>query len=58
MGYLVIGLIWCFWLEWYTTNHVEGTMGKEWVWRERIFHTVLWPLSLSVFLYNFFKQLW
>lgn len=58
MGYLIIGLIWCFWLEWYTTNHVEGTMGRKWLWRERIFHTVLWPFSLSIFLYNFFKELW
>jgi hypothetical protein len=54
MGYLLVGILWCWWLEYYTTS-----MGMiNWVWRERIFHTVLWPVSLSIFLYNFFKGLW
>jgi len=53
MGYLTIGLLWCLWLEWFTTK--EGM--AVWVWRERIFHTLLWPFSLSVFLINFFKNL-
>ena len=58
MGYLVIGLIWSFWLEWYTTNKLPGLLGRGWVWRERVFHTLFWPFSLSVFIYNFFKGLW
>jgi len=57
MGYLTVGLIWCWWLEYYTVNNVEGLMGKSWVWRERIFHTLLWPLSLSIFLVEFFKNI-
>lgn len=53
MGYLVIGAIWCGWLEWFTTKQGMG----DWIWRERIFHILLWPFSLSVFLYNFFNGL-
>jgi len=51
MGYLITGLIWCLWLEWYTTNKVDGVMNREWLWRERIYHTFLWPLSLGSFVY-------
>ena len=53
MGYLIVGLVWCCWLEWYTTKELAAT----WVWAERFFHTLLWPVSLSVFVYNFFKGL-
>jgi hypothetical protein len=48
MGYLIIGLIWCGWLEWYTSR----VFNSKWVWRERLFHTLLWPVSLSVFIKN------
>ena len=54
MGYILIGAIWCWWLEYYTTG-----MGMNvWVWRERIFHILFWPISLSIFVYNFIKGLW
>lgn len=58
MGYVLIGVLWCWWLEWYTTNRLKGTMSKNWVWRERIFHSVLWPVSLSIFCYEFFRGIW
>lgn len=51
--YLTIGLVWCFWLETYTTKNNAHT---TWVWRERIFHTFLWPVSLSVFLITLFNN--
>ena len=51
MGYLVVGILWTFWLEWYTTSQLK----LEWSLRERIFHVMLWPVSLSIFIYNFFK---
>ena len=53
MGYLVVGIIWSFWLEWFTTKNGLA----PWIWRERLFHVALWPFSLSVFLINFFKGL-
>jgi len=53
MGYVIVGLLWTFWLEWYTTK--DGM--NKWVWRERIFHTFAWPISLSVLLYELFKGL-
>ena len=57
MGYILIGLIWSVWLEWYTTNNIDGILGRPWIWRERLFHSILWPLSLATFVYEFFKQL-
>jgi len=55
MGYILIGLLWCLWLEWFTSNKLTGVLGRPWVWRERFFHTLLWPVSLSIFLYNIFN---
>jgi len=52
MIYLLIGVLWTWWLEWYTTNNLEEPYGKKWIWRERIFHTFLWPISLGIFIYN------
>ncbi len=55
MGYLVIGLIWSLWLEFYT---VKSLAMPDWVWRERFFHIIFWPISLSIFVYTFLKGLW
>jgi hypothetical protein len=50
--YILVGVLWSWWLEWFTTNNLPGIAGKSWVWRERIFHSLLWPVSLGVFIYN------
>lgn len=55
--YLVLGLVWGGWLEWYTTDNLEVKINSPWTWRERFFHTLLWPFSFSIFLYEFFKNL-
>lgn len=55
--YLLIGLIWCFWLEWYTTGNPDVKMNGLWTIRERIFHTLLWPFSLGLFVYEFLKNI-
>ena len=52
IGYLIIGLLWCGWLEYYTTFVMRL---NPWIMNERIFHTFLWPVSIGVFIYNFFK---
>jgi len=57
MGYIVIGILWCWWLEWYTTKNPSVDLPRQWIWRERIFHTFLWPFSLTVFLIEFFRHL-
>ena len=51
IGYLTIGLAWTAWLEWYTTKELYA----KWIMRERFFHFLLWPISLSVFVFNLFK---
>ena len=56
--YLLVGIIWAILLEYYTTRYVEGEAGKPWTWSERCFHWFIWPLSLSVFFVEFFKQVW
>ena len=48
--YLLVGIVWCGWLEWYTTKE----LGASWIWRERIFHVLLWPVSFGIFVYNLF----
>lgn len=58
MIYLIIGCIWAFWLEYYTTNEVNGPMGRPWIMRERLFHLLLWPFSLLTFITEIIRQLW
>jgi len=55
--YIVVGCLWAMWLEYYTTNNITGIMGRSWVMRERLFHSILWPVSLPTFLYEFFRYL-
>jgi len=52
VGYLLVGLFWCGWLEYYTTMVMNL---RPWILNERIFHAFLWPISIGVFLYNLFK---
>lgn len=55
--YLIIGLLWSLWLEYFTTNNLDTqTLGRPWLWRERIFHTVLWPWSLGTFIYAIYQE--
>jgi hypothetical protein len=57
MIYIGIGLLWTLWLEWYTTNEIDGFMGRPWVWRERLFHISLWPISIGTFVLEIINQL-
>jgi len=52
ISYLVTGLLWCGWLEYYTTSVMNL---RPWILNERLFHTFLWPVSIGVFIYNFLK---
>ena len=54
--YIIIGLMWCAWLEYYTTKH-QLPEARDWSTRERLFNTLLWPVSLGVFVITFLKQL-
>ena len=57
LTYILIGLFWCFWLEYYTSGNESVELNGEWTMRERAFHTLVWPFSLSIFLYEFFRNL-
>lgn len=52
VGYLIAGMLWCGWLEYYTTFVMKL---RPWIMNERIFHTFVWPASIGIFLYNLFK---
>lgn len=55
--YLIIGLSWAFWLEYFTTNYLEGDYGEDWKGTERLFHILIWPYSLGAFLYGVIKEI-
>jgi hypothetical protein len=55
--YLIVGLVWVAWLEYYTTRNLEGEDGRKWNIGERIFHLVVWPFSVGTFIYHFFKAM-
>lgn len=53
--YVIPGLLWTGWLEWFTTTRLEGEYSAAWSNRERIFHLLLWPFSLFKFMKEFIK---
>lgn len=54
--YLIIGLIWTAWLEYYTNKHFEGEeLLTKWTYTERFFQTALWPLNVVIFIVAFFR---
>jgi hypothetical protein len=55
--YLLPGLIWAGYLEYYTTHYLEGEYAKDWVWVERLFHSFLWPISLVIFIIAFIREI-
>jgi hypothetical protein len=55
--YLMIGICWALWLEFFTTRNLSPPYNKPWVNKERMFHTTLWPFTLIVFLYNFLRDI-
>jgi len=55
--YVMIGIVWAIWLEFFTTRNLSEPYNKPWVNSERVLHVTLWPITLTVFLYNFFKDL-
>lgn len=57
MLYFAIGALWCWWLEYYTTGNANLELNGSWSWRERFFHTLLWPFSLGTFIYEFFRNI-
>lgn len=58
MIYFLVGTMWCWFLEYYTTKYFEGKMGEPLTWKERAFHILLWPVSFSYFIYTFIKEVW
>lgn len=54
--YLFTGCVWAIWMEWFTTNKLAGKYAEHWTIQERIVHVTLWPVFVSIFLYNFFKD--
>lgn len=54
--YVVIGIIWSCWLEYFCTSELDSPYDKPFTNSERGFHTAVWPLSLSSFLYYMLKD--
>ena len=55
--YLLAGVGWSWWLEMFTTSKLDPqTMGRPWVWKERVFHILLWPWSLGTFIYAIYQE--
>lgn len=55
--YTIIGVLWTWWLEYFTTTKLQGKYSQPWQGSERVFHIVLWPYSLGTFIYGFLKEL-
>lgn len=55
--YFLIGCFWSLWLEHFTTKNLEAPYNEPWVQRERLIHIICWPITLVVFLHNFFTGL-
>jgi hypothetical protein len=50
----MIGLVWLAFMEIYTTRY---QIGPVWTDRERITQLLIWPLALTIFLIELYKNL-
>jgi hypothetical protein len=53
VSYFFAGVLWVFTLEMITAGNPE----IEWTFRARLLHTLGWPISLLIFLIEFFRNL-
>ena len=56
--YLLIGLVWAMWLEYYTTTKklTEHKDFPEWTNWERFVQVLFWLISVLVFIYHLLKE--
>ena len=58
--YLLIGAIWTFILDcilYKLRNHTQIVpLVRDWGWKERAACVIAWPLTLTAFIYSFFKE--
>jgi|11_taG_2_1085331.scaffolds.fasta_scaffold01718_2 hypothetical protein len=55
--YIVLGCAWALWLEYFTTKYLDDPYNRPWSSSERAIQIAFWPITLLVFLHNFFKDL-
>jgi len=55
--YILPGVFWAGFLEWFTTTKLEGIFGQPWKMPERLMHSFFWPLSFLKFAIEFLKGL-
>lgn len=56
--YMLVGLIWAVFLEYLTSKDTFDSPKIEWGNRERVVQVFIWPISMLVFIIEFFKGLW
>lgn len=56
--YILIGVAWSIFIEYLTSKDSYFTESVEWTTRERLVQTFIWPVSVVIFLIEFFKGLW
>ena len=57
LSYLLVGLLWKDWLEWYTRSTFEGKLGEPFTRREAVTQTLLWPIFVGIFILEFIRNL-
>ena len=53
--YFIVGYIWMSFIEYSVVGKVPGRAGEPFTARDRAFQICLWPASMVIFFYNFFK---
>lgn len=55
--YVIIGILWSEWLEWFCVNNLEDKMGEPFTNREKLTHLIFWPITMGHFVYEFINNL-
>jgi hypothetical protein len=55
--YILIGMVWKDWLEYYTNKHFEGRMGERFTLRETLTQVFLWPVFVLIFITEFIRNI-
>ena len=55
--YIIIGTVWTEWLDWFCINNLEEKYGEPFSLREKLTHLIFWPITMSIFIIEFIKNL-
>lgn len=55
--YFLIGIMWTEWLEFFCMRNLDGKLANPFSNKEKFFQTILWPVFVGIFVFNFLDDI-